>query len=77
MKKIHFDFFKFSLVIILIGFLLIFYQYSQNGRYFYIDVTYILDTRTGAIWETNYGKGKGFPTEFTKPIPQKGILKVN
>jgi hypothetical protein len=77
MKKINFDFFKFSVVIILIGFLLIFYQFSQNGRYFYISDSKIFDTQTGALWENKFPRGKSIPIEYTKPIPQKSIFKGN
>lgn len=58
MKYMNFDLFKTLIIVLLIGFLFVFYQYSQNGRYqSYVDVDYLIDTRTG---ETYY-VGEGYP----------------
>lgn len=46
MKKLNLDFFKTAILIILLAFLFVFYQYSQNGRYV-VDGLMVLDTRTG------------------------------
>lgn len=55
MKKINIDLFKISILAILIGFLYLFKQYSQNERYCFSNTAYdgvriIIDTRTGAVW---------------------------
>lgn len=48
MKKLNLDLFKISIIIILIGFLYCFYQFSQNGRYVRQDDSrLVLDSRTG------------------------------
>ena len=52
MKTKAIDLFKISIIVILIGFLYCFYQYTQNGRYVQTnDFRVILDSRTG---KTNY-----------------------
>lgn len=51
--KYKFDFFKFFLLIILLGFLYVFYLNSQNGRYINYNQELekvIIDTRTGALY---------------------------
>ena len=51
MKIINLSYFKISIVIILIGFLFVFYEYSQNGRYYINNNALIIDTRTGkSFW---------------------------
>lgn len=49
--------FRSVLILLIIAFLIIFYQYSQNGRYSYhkeiqdvINNKYVVDTRTGIIY---------------------------
>lgn len=50
MKKINIDLFKISLIAILLEFLFLFYQYSQNGRFYLAnDGDSIIDSRTGAV----------------------------
>lgn len=50
MKKYNLDVFKLSIIIILIGFLFCFYQFSQNGRFVKTDSIKIsLDSRTGKL----------------------------
>lgn len=43
------DFFKLSIVLILLTFLVIFYQYSNNGKYILVDGS-IINTRTGDVY---------------------------
>lgn len=44
------DFFKFALLIILLAFLYLFYDYSENGRYSISnDGNSVIDTRTGIV----------------------------
>ena len=52
MKK-RIDYFKLSLIVFLIGFLYVFYLYSQNGRYSnYNEEMWkvIIDTRNGSLY---------------------------
>lgn len=49
------DLFKAALLIILVGFLFIAYQYSQNGRYYFISRSGgVMDTHNGTIKDYNY-----------------------
>jgi hypothetical protein len=65
------------LVILFIILLLIFHQYSENGRYIYhkeikatFDDKYVVDTRTGTIYGIiNFPEGK--PSEFSYKIDLK------
>lgn len=51
MEKLNLPYFKFSIIMILIGFLYVYYEYSQNGRYYISDKAIIIDTRTGkSFW---------------------------
>jgi hypothetical protein len=57
MGNLKLDFFKISIVIILLGFLFVFYQFSENARYssengrFYIgNENLIIDSRTGVTY---------------------------
>jgi len=57
MKKINIDVFKIALVAILLGFLFLFYQYSQNGRFYLThDSLFIIDSRTGVVWHISNNK---------------------
>ncbi|TDD98612.1 hypothetical protein [Flavobacterium cellulosilyticum] len=54
MKKLNLDYFKISILLILLGFLLVFYQYSQNGRYISKGEDWmVIDTHTGKIYHCN------------------------
>ena len=55
MKKLNLDFFKTAVLVILLGFLFVFYQTSLNGRYVK-DGLAVFDTRTGD--EFVFVKGK-------------------
>ncbi len=58
MKNLKFDFFKVSIVLILLGFLLVFYQSSRNGRFSNAGSIGILDTRNGAVYINSGGNSK-------------------
>ena len=50
MKTNNLDLFKISIIIISIGFLYCFYQFSQNGRYVKTEnFRVVLDTQTGKL----------------------------
>ena len=49
-KIIDFQYFKFSIIIVLIGFLYVYYEYSQNGRYYINSDGIVIDTRTGKTY---------------------------
>jgi hypothetical protein len=64
------DWFKVSILLILLSFLVIFYQYSNNGKYSLIDGS-IINTRTGDVYtgqNTRFGI-KTWPSykKFTLP----------
>ncbi len=68
MQNLNIDLFKIMIVILAGGFLFLFYQYSQNGRYQNYKETnrYILDTRTGKIYKID----NGVPSIFSKAIKE-------
>ena len=70
MKKLNIDLFKFSLVVILFGFLFLFYQYSQNGRFYLAnDSNSIIDTRTGTVWDIYNNGERGNSAElYSRPL---------
>ena len=49
MKKT--DFFKLSIVVLFAFFIVIFYFYSQNGRYQLSSEDLVIDTRSGEIYD--------------------------
>jgi len=50
MKKRNIDFFKISIILILLGFLYCFYQFTLNGRYVNTaDFRVVLDSKTGRL----------------------------
>ena len=53
MKELKTEYFKISLIIILIGFLYVSYQYSQNGRFVHIGGLVTMDTHTGTIFKSD------------------------
>jgi hypothetical protein len=72
MKNLKLDFFKISLVIILLGFLFVFYQFSENGRFYSpSDGSKIIDSRSGAVY-TFYDKSSrdGNAKLISKPLPK-------
>lgn len=65
MKNLKLDFFKISIVIILLGFLFVFYQFSENGRFQISgESSRIIDTRTGAVYRF------GLAEPISKPLPK-------
>ncbi|NQU68804.1 MAG: hypothetical protein HQ510_12745 [Candidatus Marinimicrobia bacterium] len=58
MNKIKIEPFKIVLILILLGFLFVFFQFTQNGRYQNNTDTRgcILDTRNGSMYKMEYGK---------------------
>ena len=71
MKKLNIDLFKISLTIILLGFLLLFYQYSQNGRYYLANNgNLIIDTRNGTVWNIFENETTGNKAQlYSNPLP--------
>ena len=70
MKNFKLDLFKISLVLILLGFLFLFDQYTKNGR-FHIsnDGTSIIDTRTGTVWNIYDNEDRKHNAElYSNPI---------
>lgn len=50
MKRFNFDFFKISIILILLGFLLCFHLFTKNGRYVKTDnFSVVLDSRNGTL----------------------------
>lgn len=72
------DWFKPVLVILFVIFLITFYGYSQNGRYIshfsgFTEVTYTIDTRTGAL----YAFGTGGIGIFELPLGKYTISPIH
>jgi hypothetical protein len=63
------DYFKISIIVILLGFLIVFYRYSENGRYAHTnnDSTIIIDTRTGELYRV---QGGGHLYKLTRPVKE-------
>jgi hypothetical protein len=72
MRNLKFDFFKISIVIILLGFLFVFYQFSENGRFYSpSDGAKIIDSRTGAIYTFYDNKSRGGNAKLiSNPLPK-------
>jgi len=55
MNKIKFDPFKTFIVLILLGFLVIAYMHTENGRFKTTSTPYVvIDSRTGTLYEAKY-----------------------
>ena len=46
--------FKTLLIFIMLAFLYLFHQYSKNGRYLYANEGWIIDTRTGNMYDSDH-----------------------
>lgn len=70
MKIFKIDFYKIFIVLLLFGFLFVFYQFAQNNRYLLMANTpAILDTRTGAVYSFNGDPDKkGNAQMISKPL---------
>lgn len=58
MKNFKLDLFKTFLAVILFCFLILFYNYSKNGRYISHNINLILDTKTGEVYLYDVESGK-------------------
>lgn len=71
MKNLKIDYFKLSIVLILLGILVVFSKFSMNGRYQSLNERVILDTRTGATYGYhNANEREGNPILISKDISQ-------
>ena len=72
MNRIKIDLFKIVLVAILLEFLFLFYQYSQNGRFYLTnDGNLIIDSRTGTVWSIEDNGSRGNNAELYNNALQK------